>query len=100
MECSPVQWAVLSAKCFAQMPFACSSSSATISGFYVPGVVTCLGGPGGLALPLVRHGRRLVHGAGCGARRLRAGCDGGGSSGGDARHRPGAGPGPGRAGPG
>lgn len=57
-----------------------------------PGSRPYLGSPRGLALPLVRHGRRLVHGAGCGARRLRAGCDGGGSSGGDARHRPGAGP--------
>lgn len=42
MECSPIQRAALSAKCFAQMPFACSPSSATVSGFYVPGVVTCL----------------------------------------------------------
>lgn len=42
MECSPVQWLVLSAKCFAQMTFECSSSNTKIVSFYIPSLVTFL----------------------------------------------------------
>lgn len=42
MERSPVQWVVLSTKCFAQMTFESSFSNTKIVGFYIPSTVTFL----------------------------------------------------------
>lgn len=49
MECSPVQWVVLSVKCFAQMTFECSSNTKIVD-FYIPTVIT----------PLLEEGSKLL----------------------------------------
>lgn len=52
MECSPVQWILLSAKCFAQMTFECSSNTKIVD-FYIPTVITPLLGKGSKLLDTI-----------------------------------------------
>lgn len=52
MECSPVQWVVLSAKCFAQMSFEYSSNTRIVD-IYIPTVITPLPGKGSKLLDTI-----------------------------------------------